>query len=869
MSVRDAYIGGHPRYMLTIEGVQDIWVSDVSLAGTFGDRRILAGLVLDGAVLEERSLLREGTLDVSPLSLGIVSPAADRVFGREARIRATLMDSVSVSDTVWTVASTVSLAADDYLHVATECVQVVSVDGPDEITVLRARNGSSAQAHFVGSVNGVGTNVHLFDEPTTMQGRRAFLRVYEQDGTTWSVAWMGRVSSHPYLRADCVTWQIDLDPITALLDQTIGGLIGGEDVPAFGVAYTAATPFYFAIKYTTDSVTYEYNFVIVDDVYASDEGFLAALADEIEDMAPTGVTLTFGRNEWLQLTVTVTAGANNVTGLWCVFGSVVDGMATMSMFRPDGFSVATTESIVFRVDHVPANLLGMNASQLFGDVRGVVGEFDTDVTRFISGSGLEVPDADASDDGSWRIYVDSDFGSSLTGATAEFHDVLIAGQRSVVRVRVVLSASSGSQTVLDLDRVLTRVDGDPPTSAYFFYDERSRVSFRFSYGEGTWRDLLATLIADGPNANAGGGPHLLSDDFDTRDRTLSTAIAHRAATITRQFDVTEEASITEWLSPLLLATGCMMRLGSQGQIGFAPMVSPADAQSVFTIDDAAIVTPGLGAGSWPTQRPTNEGVVSQVVIKDGERTVSVRDEGAVARYRNRGAGDLDLDLPGIALAPIGPTEAFAIASPLLAFFARALTEITVTVGYAARNVLVGDVVTLVSSHVVDAMTGVRGTTAPCIVIGRRWPLDPAEGASGELTLLRAPANVAGYAPCALIAGAEVVDEDNNIVDLTLSDNEFTDEDVDNDWRHFAAGDGVRLHAGEGGFLARTSVVSMMGNLMRVVLDTDAPDLDDGTPVFFGVELLDESAGMTANMRRYVYIADDAGEFDGQPGRVFG
>ncbi len=870
-------------YRLAIEGADAEWCSDIALAGSSTEGRLrYSGLIMEGAVLSEHAELREGTTKISPLSLRIQSDAADVEFGKAATKLAYLAAGVETADaTAIDVTNDGLLTDNQYIHIGTECLQITDIDA-GTLTVTRQLRGTRPQAHYRAAVSSApGWEVPVYDKPPTLQGRRVALTAFPVDlNGEETIVWQGVLATHPYQDADGVSWRLDIDHLSRLLDQTIGNTLSGDTALANAV-YHQACQFSFSIEYERAGVTIGPVQWAIEGVFESDDEFLAELQSQMDGAGTTGITWSVYRNDggflvFEATTDTSFADDNSDLLLEVRIGSALDGVCGGVSF--DGYggrpgtgvlSDSTTKYFVLsqtrktgwsHATYAPSAL----ALPIFTSIRGCVGDPKVGAFPF-----TDLFEDEANTDSEFVLYLSRDIGCIANRTVITLTDAIWPddGSRFDIDLDVTAVADSG-QTItvrgwnsIDFQHMQ---DKGWLAAPCFYYDDATRVTSRVNYGVGTWRDLLQTVVNESYLANTGATPFVVASDLEGDD--FFTAEVSRRMTFGGDYQPAIETALIDILSPELVLTGCLLRMSANGLISVAPLMKPSPlVQTSIDIDDSVIVTPYAGNGAWPVSTPTPDGVVCSVVIKSGEDTFRVVDEIALSHYKNRGAGTLELEPKSV--APLTVEEASALGRRLLSFFGSAHSVVTVPVNHRAMGVLVGDYVRLVSPHLIDPATGLRGVDTVALCIGREWNLAAIDDRWGEITLITFHTATGGYAPSAVVTAVSGDYTTLAETTVTVTANYYA-PDGENDLDHFAVGDAVRVTAFDTtSTLGFRGIITSIPDATTCVIDVNeylgAPGLRT-----LHMEFDSALAGVTENQAPYVYIADADGDIDGQNGFEF-
>lgn len=400
-------------------------------------------------------------------------------------------------------------------------------------------------------------------------------------------------------------------------------------------------------------------------------------------------------------------------------------------------------------------------------------------------------------------------------------------------------------------------------------------------GPGDATTLITTLIdAVAANANDGNLPFIRDVDYDT-----SSVIYHRHAAVTaaRSFRFSKAVSLEDVIAQELLMTGHMWSVdkdSSKLRIIPIPLLTASIAATLddegdqITIGRAQIQTPAGGSGSMPTYEVQSQGIVSTVNIRTGYSpgedehhgtTHVVNDADLLSTHKRRGVTDLT-----IAPKSTGPEpsveQANEIAATMLAALGREYASVKVQVPFTRFRVMLGDVVLLTSPHVPNAR-GTRGVSNErCMVIGRRWNLDPGRNDHGELELLMLldSSAVAGYAP-----GGFITSQSGSVATWTLTllashplNILISPRNDGHVAATFAVGDAIVIvqmdndDARDLGDTYTGTVTAVSGDTVSVALDATWVPGSDGWTLQYDV-----ASACTDTQRAYCFVAGEDGLID--------
>lgn len=842
MSIATLKATGYGRlaYALVIEGWPHIFVTDPTLTLTAdkGDRTVIAGLQYDGLRFSERALPKDGKYEGSAITFKFKPPYTTKTTsGRADLISASFArrgvpvaafaagDFLTDSDTTIALQGASTLSNDTYYYVGTETIKVGTFP-----TISRAQFGSYAQNHIAFYINST-NEITIYDYPTTMDGRRVTLYMYEMgdlsarfalaDGL---VVWRGIVAMPPKLENDGVTWSIYANHVSHAWRQSL--VSHAVAVKIVGIYHHERAPIQVTLSYDGDSSTHW-----LAGFYREPQALLVDINAKIAD-AMTALSVPSSAVEWVQAqydestgqyTIVFRTGASPPESFIPYVGSVLIGAtsSTTAYLSSTGDPVDLYPNTLDN-DKTYASPLVLPVASY--SVRGTSTvtipslESATTPSAGLLGPSTLVYTADAdqpADDDPIhdfppnRIYIDHDlstiaddnyiyigkeevaFPSEATGSSR-------AERGGLFRVDTADEDANGNQYA-----EITPVRHNGGTSRHIgdfrgFLTGDSEIRVLVQYADPTAFEFSVVDFVDAVTdrrvwANDGITPFLTPDDFDTTQLqgALPAEIMHRS------FQFVEPVAIEDVVAHDALLAGHMVYTTSTGKLGLRPLPVFTDVHVTSkTVTGTKIITPADGYGSWPGYNLHPQGIVSTIRIQQGYdpgeddwdgRTYEARDQDLISRHKKRGVGKVEItprsnptfgDIEDVEIIQV-------IAGKLFGFMGREYAAVTVEVPFTAFDYLLGDVVTLTSPHVPNASDGTVGLTGKrAVVMKRSWELDPKVEKHGELELWILLDSPVGYAPSAVITAQ--ADQGSNLWNITCSTANTTNV------RLSTAGDGLTL-----------------------------------------------------------------------------
>jgi hypothetical protein len=888
------------RIVAEIEGAESLWCTSAPDEGAESDDRVArAELSYGGIKAIERCDIKNGKLEGESITLQIAATtASNSEFGRAPRLLTFLSDSlVTTGGTTLNVRSNSLLVDDDYVHIGTECLQIVDASTL-AVTVARAQRGTQAQIHL--RTDGAdAAEIPVWSRVQAWEGRRVTLTAYEFGSST--VIMRGMISQPPYLNADGTAWLVGVDHIVKVLDQDVG-VPSSLSAGIRGVKFGRSSAF----GLRTDSGA----LVSLVGFYETEQEMMTAIGAEIDAASLSGVSdIWFTSQPSMTMFVSV-GGANinqpdvtigsNATGITTATDAVVSGKIRLSRWRLSTSGRPSTDALT--------SFDPMLANRTYSLALPIDVAFPTSLIYVVPGTKQTDypwanPDGDAADETKdASIALDRDIGISVDDILILSGDSLPEDLRlTVTEVFAGLDLTYGFDA--DADDLLDYCTRNGISSIVL--DGSITVRTQKSLGAGNLGDFLTAVVAAAPYANDGSVPYVTASDLDASTSAITARLAgFTGAILERDYNITEPASVVDVLAPELQLVGMMLVTDTSGRLAVTPYdVLSRTSSYDITIDDDEVVTPHGSVGAWPGWTPASDGIVSVVSMVAGKsvrlarivrrggtadvvydpvdpRATIYRDVASLSAHKNRGVGRLDIRPEASAAYDLSQSDAVTIGSRITRFFGQPYEVITIKVrrSYTTVNARCGDVVLLTSAHVTNSGDGTRGVSnRRARIIGRTVGFDPADEQTSvvEFVLLMHGSatsgedganNVAGYAPSCLITAATLVI--SNTWDLTVAQNAF--HPTVNDTDFFTVNDYViAIEADDATPNTRTGlVVSKTATNVRVAFTAAAPwgGAFSGSYV---LDFADVSYGMTDPQDDYCYTGDSTLLLsDGNPARIF-
>lgn len=759
---------------LVIEGLSREFVTDASMAGAGTDGRTrVNGLVGDTIEIKESVDIAQATLDVGGQSIRIVDIAGKPTLEFGTRPAATWWLDADVTDSAsaLTLVDTTGLSNGDVIHVDTECILIGTVASSTSLTgCTRGYRQTYAQAHYTQD-GARALRPAITRVPQTLEGRRAWIYFYGQGDTTsgpGTQRWIGRCATAPRMSGDMTAWEFTIDPITAILNQSVGADVKDPCGPR-GIYYPWDAPIRIEIA-ELSAATIDAGPSVEQALqlptsssgfFETQESFCAALNSQI----------TLG-GSWKAASIKCVPVDD---ASWRI--EITIGAAGNERYVAVSINLAESGVFLFR-QHL------MTAARVV--VNTVVA--DTTYYVFVEGpvprgsfgpSPHGIPFRDSSLAATWpnnRVYLG---GSAVVGTSTAVRSSWPDEEEMVQRI----TANDDAARIMELQNIPTVRDHRGVYAFIPYGGRRGLPSFKFAryYGSGSVATFLTALATAAPTyANLGATPDIrapgtTSDDFDIVGTTALTVAEAATSTFqrTRYYYAATGKKLSEVLAAEAQLLGCFWALDYYGRIVLRKM-QPAlvGADVAGTIASSTLIVSG-GFGEIEHEA---FGTVNTVIVRTGYKPDADNYDGVPFTIRDVSSFGLNKAERTVEIKPVSYAdldyEAPEVAGPVIAHLATALFGMfggpymvaTVEVAMTLFDVRCGDVVTFSHAQMPNT-TGTRGLVSkPALVIGRAW--QPRKG-SGSLTLLMHASEFAGYTPTMRITAASPAGSQTSLV-LTVA-----------------------------------------------------------------------------------------------------
>lgn len=774
---------GKVDYAIVIAGVPDIWTTTTRLEQTLADgRQIRAGLQYRGLRIREEAHLRDAELDVAGNTFRIVHSRALAAFAKRPAEVGQLRANWKSGNTFEASEST-GFSAGDLAHLNTAVYEVSSVSAPSSGTVtvttttdVDAPLRDTLPQYHYKTAGARAAVAPVYDVPGSLEGRRVYL--YRFDATeTWNDTsnaapyqatdktpiWRGVIRQAPRLDSDGVTWLVETDSIVALLQQTVAGV----DAPGRirGIYYHKGCPFVIGVSQSSGAGIFSGEDVSsmrwVTGFFATDEEFRKAVNDELEEIASdlSGVESMKIENAGNTYRFVAWTPSSDPRYLAVFAGSFIDGMTPGHIADRNGQDLAevtadtqyswTLQPIGGDGGHalgVPRVLLsnqGVN-TDLHPDKRKIIAfAFDAPTNLY-----------DTTTDVDHIIHLDRE---PPTIDTSEVSTIMI--KDAVVQPRE--EHTIRSATISQASRT---INFGPPAESEVgkptMLDRNARIVFArgTSTDEGL-KEYRQHLIDSSVHANFGDTPFITSRDLGSWTEAYDDA-AGEDVQRNRVYIFEEAVDLYDMLRGEALLLGCFWRLDAEGKIELARMATPdVSGAGLTSIDTTNTVSPYGDAGAWPTWEPGGDGIANEITVTiplqseratpGDPRSFNIRLVESIGLRKSRGRGNAEIEVMSSSVEQNVTAEAVANAiSDYIGIMSTDYQRVTIPVTFDLFGVKVGDYVLVSNPHIPNAETGERGiTNKQGLVVARDWPLDPADRAYGELTVVLFDTQlIGGYAP---------------------------------------------------------------------------------------------------------------------------
>lgn len=887
---------GFANYRLMVEGWPHQWTTHPSIAadpeGTEAGfpRKVYPGLSFEGLRISERLVLRDAWPEVDGITARIVPTDSNEDtlngFTRDARSVAELTESIDADTTTW---STRPVLTGGVFHLGTEAV--VS-DGEGDIT--RGHWNSQAQDHPTD--DGVyATPVQIYNWPPTMEGRRAYLYAYGTgddplgEGT---VIWRGVVSSPPAMDSDGLSWVIDIAPITAVFDQSVG-TSDKVEYHVRGIYHSGRCPLVMKIR-TRDDGVQEVPQITALGFFETEEAWAEYVNGQIATKvaaatggASTNLHLVSYRPNAGTPYFYVAAATATDTPLEIVVWDFLDGNTLqLSPGEPakNGSPITLTGVASISAGGVDGEF-GIGAADtqppwqyplppgrtLLGEIR-FVARHSKYFSQWRSFYTFDPSNLWPSN----RVYLNSVIGLDI-GDT-----LLVKNGDEVRAIRINNIDTDNRWIAVDL---LTE-----PSRGVHISSESTIVPLRI-YGEDTnWSGFMAELVSQSSAANGGDTPWITNADVAMDAWPAIWSLYPIDPYWSRRtYHFVKQVRVRDVFAAELMLTGFMAHLAGDGRLNIAPMpfVSPQmSASSTLTDDEILLPTDGF-SGMFPTWKAQADGLVNIAQVRlgynvntdefeeDGDYTIRMVPSIAAHKSGDKASQTIEVrsQTAGqertLNTVPPGATDMPAITAvqitdsvmPYLRCLSNDYAVVTVAVPFTKFGVLVGDIVEVTSQFIPNGLGGRGVVSKKAICVGRTWELDPAAQGMGTLSLWIPRSVGAGYAPTGRIT-AQSGDGDTWTITLdpaNMFNLAWSESQDGNVIKHFAANEPIQIVQ-----VDSTTPIVVVGMITDVHSDSSELDvvLDSSwTPGAYAWNLRFYYDGSTYVERQQAYgwVADSNGQ----------
>lgn len=757
---------------MVIEGLETEWVTDAALAGAGTDGRTRrVGLIGSSFAFSEQADIAKASLQGNGFTARIVdvSETATSEFAKLPTNTTWAYADVERVDTSITVRSTQNFNVGDYIHIGTECMYVSGVTDATHLAVTRAKRDTILQKHYAEDGQDL-RSPEITNKQVSIEGRRVYVYLYGDDETgDGTLRYTGICATEARL-ADAVSWEITVDPISKIFDQSIGQDLATGVKPR-GIMYIAdycdlilsvsegtsdtagdvfhtAGPFtiYLARDYGTEGVAF----------YETQEEFCEALNDAIVTAAaslshpltaggsgntPTLKAVPDASGGWhLEYKTGATARWLNVSLLSDLDVGTIPGPTRLQDGGVDVVQVTANTSYTVPASAIKIDGAGTVPRGVFPGVRRVTSSESPPSRHYpIYLGGSVVPDG------------------TLTSAKIEFPDAFPSGAETLnMEIRTTDSTDRWIE--------VSGVSGEaPPNCHYWTSTTLPTITFGRTFVVGNLWDFIEEITTAAPDdANDGSVPFIVAGtDINATDAaaTIDELTNGSPFMARRSYGQFKPMKIMDVIAPELTLMGAIMSSDSSGRVTFRKIRAVAATEDVDgTIDPSTQL-------AFPSWERNAFGAVNTIEVLTGwdpqddsyrGRTFVVRDVGALSR--NKTARKLTIKpksfLNSDSDSGVTETDILNLTAPIIGLLGYPYDVITVKVPLTLFEVFIGDSVTIESDQLPNASTGARGVSSQSgIVIGRKW--SPFEG-NGELTILATLQNLAGYTPTSrIISNANV------------------------------------------------------------------------------------------------------------------
>jgi hypothetical protein len=842
-------------FRLEIEGFayEAVTRADMARAASGTTRARLDGLSVRGVKLSQRADIPRATIEAEGATFEIadIGEAWTRAFSADPEHTTWLTATCASNATSITVTGTAGWPSTGVLWVNSEAAAYTGKTGTTFTGLTRGVHDTLGQAHYAEGDAAL-RYPEVTSSHTTLAGRRVRLYAYGKgDDPTGNgtQVWLGLVSGEPRMRG--ATWTITVDSIASLLEQDVGGDLAQPAVargiyipiPAsaswriYRKTYVSgsSTPVPPTFAAATSDHTIQLPDGGADGFWETQEAFLADLNDRLD-------TLT---SSWNTQVSAVAYGDSYAFQIKT--NSTPDGVSIAS--RPDSAACDPTFSGEVWSDGVGGVGTGRVIALLQNTTHWAV---PLQIPGRPAGAG-SVPRglfrsrADLFGNVGSRVYLARGLSATVNSTAAA---VEIDGDTYQVEV------VSPDLTTNSVRAVAWRSDGD------VFLPYTAQVPLTMSFGKQLMPPLgtvtlrgthtLLKFLEDNAavQVNLAALPMFQVGDWNATEWFDAYAGLEAYAT-QRVYVGAEPTPLGELVSPDLQLAGLYLAIDGTGRLTCKPLrLATVTEPTTLVIDKSNLLTDD----GPPSYELGAIGRFNEIVLNDGydpyedEYTatpVHVRDVAAFGRSPTSRA--IRIEPKSIYLGgAIPPEAAVALAETVLGIYGGPYAYVTCDVPLTALDVSIGDTVSITTKQL-PSTTGTRGMDAVAgIVTAREVDF---YGARITLTLLTSRSRVAGYAFGGKLSARS---GSGTAWDVTIDATHVPTGTTAADY--VVAGDNLILYRYDsdtpGTVIA--NVISVAGNVVTVgTLATWTPGSDEWAVAFMDA---DDTEDVTANMRRFAYIA---------------
>lgn len=854
---------GRLKARLSIEGIGYEFVTHSDMVTTAADgRERVYGLSIDGVKLTQRADLIGAKIDAMGAQFRVTDYGgkATLAFAGMPTLSTWMTADTTAAATSGIVLSSTSWPTSGRIWIDSEVIEYSSRLGDNEFNgFTRGVWDTLAQSHY--APDGAFLRYpEVSNGPTVLSGKRVRLFVYGEgdsptgDGTQ---AWLGMMASDP--RMDGPAWTILVDPISRVLEQEVGGDLGDPVTPR-GVYLPGGLSLQLRrVPYSSGATTALPEPGLVPDsngalielapaFFETQQDFLAALQTQI-DAAISG---------WAGI-VSISALPDERTGAY--------RFEVQTGTSQDGVRIQQGSTWFGCEPSFDGLMQNAGAEH---DSRNGVNAMGASTTYFA------FPKIDLSGAGAVPRGV---FNRSRNlGGMTPFRRVYLGGTTSVSNLSVALvkwvkpdGEVDSEHTISALstsDRYIELAGGDIRGDETVAYTPDLLPEIRLgreysAYPSTGVYNLLKTIEEDCPDfLNTGAMPMLQAGDWDSA-AVLAAYDGASALATGRKYSTLKSVKLIDFVAPDLQLAGLHLAIDSSGKLTVKrTRLGSATELTTFSITASNLITDeGL-----PVFERGAVGQYAELVLRDGydpieDKTtlmpVRVRD---VAAYgRNPMARSIVIEPKSAPLfGRVANEDVVELASRILGVFGGPYSYVTVVVPLTAFDVVIGDAVSITTTHM-PSSDGTRGVTDLVgIVTARSVDL---YGARIELTALVSNARIAGYAPSCVVSTQTNTGGDKWAI--TIDTALFTSGDTVD--RHFVEEDRVQVYrydsATAGTVQGIVTGVNTSSNIVNVNFDAAwTPGADEWVLTHDDSDV----ATATSNQRRYAIQASSIGIIDWDP-----